>query len=205
MVEFPLIPERCALVVNDLEEKMVLPSSPFYAPTAVEALDNLLPLVAFCRERQIPTVFPLIGPEQTREKGMARLDLPEGAVIDLSLCRLADRLGSHPGDFVFIKRWMSGCISGTPVVGYLRERQRDTIMVAGTTLQYGCDTTIREATKNGFKVLALSDCCAARPITDQGWGDIGLEQIRKVYFSTWRIGYARVMTAAETLAELSKS
>lgn len=45
----------------------------------------------------------LIGSEQTREKGAARVELPEGAVIDLSLCRLADRLGSHPNDFVFVK------------------------------------------------------------------------------------------------------
>lgn len=203
MIEFPLVLERCALVVNDLEEKMVDPSSPFYAPTAVEAMINLLPLVEFCRRRNIPTVFALIGPEQTKEKGVMRVDLPEGTVIDLSLSRLADRLGSDPNDFVFIKRWMSGCISGTPVVDYLRERQRDTVMVAGTTLQYGCDTTIREATKSGFKVAALSDCCAARPFSDQGWGTIDLEQVRKVFFSTWKIGYGRVITAAEALAELS--
>ena len=182
---------------------MLRPSSPFYTPTAVEALIHLLPVVEFCRRRNIPTIFALIGPEQTKEKGMMRLDLPEGADIDLSLSRLADRLGSHPNDFVFIKRWMSGCISGTPVIDYLRQRQRDTIIVAGTTLQFGCDTTIREASNLGFQVAALSDCCAPRPMADQGWGTVDVEDVRRVFFSTWKKAFARVMTAAEALTELS--
>ncbi len=200
-MEFPLVPERCALLVNDLEEKMVCPSSPFYIPTAVEALVNLLPLVDFCRRRGIPGLFALIGSEQTREKGAARIELPEGAVIDLSLCRLADRLGSHPDDFVFVKTWRSGCI-GDVSVDYLKRRNRDTVIVAGTTLQFGCDTTVREASKLGFQVAALSDCCASRPIADQGWGEVGDDEVIKVFFSTWKKAFARVMTAGEALREL---
>ena len=141
---------------------MVEPSSPFYAPEALHALDRLLPLVEFCRSREIPTVFALIGSENIVEKAVVRQELAPDAEVDPSLCRKADRFGDHPNDFVFVKRWMSGCISGTPVVDYVRGRGRDTLLVAGTTLQFGCDTTIREAYNLGFKVVALHDCCAAR-------------------------------------------
>ena len=98
-------------------------------------------------------------------------------------------------DFVFVKRWMSGCISGTPVVDYVRGRGRDTLLVAGTTLQFGCDTTIREAYNLGFKVVALHDCCAARPIADQGWGSISEAEVRKTFLSTWQKAFARLMKA----------
>ncbi len=202
MPHVDIVPGRCALIVNDIEQRMVEPSSPFFAPDALRALDLLMPLVDFCRLHAIPTVFALIGSENIREKTILRQELPEDANIDVNLCRKADRFGEHPNDFVFVKRWMSGCISGTPVVDYVRDRGRDTLLVAGTTLQFGCDTTIREAANLGFKVVALSDCCAARPIVDQGWGAVSEEEVRKVFFSTWQKALARVITAAEALAEL---
>jgi len=64
------------------------------------------------------------------------------------------------------------------------------------------DTTIREASNLGFQVAALSDCCAPRPIADQGWGAVDIEEVRAVFFSTWKKAFARVMTAAEALKEL---
>ena len=203
MPDFPLIPSRCALLINDIEEKMVRPSSPFYAATAVEAAERVLPLIDFCRTHGVPTLFALIGAENTRAKGLMRQEVPDDAVIDLSLSRLADRLGSHPNDFVFVKTWRSGCI-GPPSVDFLRQHNRDTVIVAGTTLQFGCDTTIREASNLGFQVAALSDCCAPRPIADQGWGAVDIEEVRTVFFSTWKKAFARVMTAAEAIRELEE-
>ncbi len=204
MPEFPLVPERCALVVNDMEEKMVDPSSPYYVSTAVEALDYLVPLVDHCRKLGIPTLFALIGTESTREKGELRIDMLEGSVEDPSLSRLADRLGSHPNDFTFVKPGgISGCIKGTPVVDYVRERGRDTLLVTGITLQFGCDTTIRDACSFGFRVVAVSDGCVARPISDQGWGVVELDEVRKIFFSTWQKAFARVMTASQVIQALS--
>jgi|GEM_PF-3586660 ureidoacrylate peracid hydrolase len=202
MPHVELIPDRCALIVNDMEQRMVEPSSPFFAPEALEALDRLLPLMEFCRSQNIPTVFALIGSENIVEKAVVRQELPPEAIADPMLCRKADRFGEHPNDFVFVKRWMSGCISGTPVVEYVRNRGRDTLLVAGTTLQFGCDTTIREASNLGFKVVALHDCCAARPVVDQGWGAVSEQEVRKAFLSTWQKAFARLMTAAEALAEL---
>lgn len=205
MPHVKIVASRCALVVNDMEERMVLPSSPFFAPAALEAIPRLLPLVNFCREHDIPTVFALIGSENTRDKAVVRQELAPDAEIDLSLCRKADAFGEHPSDFVFVKRWMTGCISGTPLVDYVRGRGRDTLIVAGTTLQFGCDATVKEAYNLGFQVVALHDCCAPRPIVDQGWGGVTEQEVQKVIFSTWQKAYARVTTAADALRELQAS
>jgi nicotinamidase-related amidase len=200
-----IVAGRCALVINDMEERMVRPDSPFFAPGALEAMPRLLPLVDFCRQHGIPTVFALIGSENTRDKAVVRQELAPNVEIDLSLCRKADAFGEHPNDFVFVKRWMTGCISGTPLVDHVRGKGRDTLIVAGTTLQFGCDATVKEAYNLGFQVVALHDCCAPRPIADQGWGVVSEAEVQKVIFSTWQKAYARVMTAAEALRELQAS
>jgi nicotinamidase-related amidase len=208
MPYFPLQLARCALLINDLEEKMVEPSSPMYAPTARDALERLLPLLRFCREHDVPTLFALIGPQDTDWKAQHRIEVAPGAVTDPALSRLADRLGRGPNDFVFEKPpvgnlWpMSGLWRNTPADAYLRERGRDTVLVAGTTLQFGCNTTVREASNLGYYVAALRDCCAVRPMPDAGWGPVSEEEIERVFFTAWSKAYARVLTADEALAEL---
>ena len=84
-------------------KKWLLPRQPYFAETAVEALERLVPLVDICRRKGIPTLFALIGIERTRELGSHRIDFPPGAVEDPSLSRLADKPGSHPNDLVFVK------------------------------------------------------------------------------------------------------
>jgi ureidoacrylate peracid hydrolase len=206
--EHPLELGRCALVVNDLEQKMVQPDSPMYAPTAAAAVERLLPLLTFCREHGVPVAFAAIGPEATRWKAGFRIDVGAEQPLDLALSRLADRLGQAPTDFSFEKPpigdlWpMSGVWPNTPLEAYLRGRGRDTVMLAGTTTQFGCDTAIREGANRGFRMVALRDCCATRPMTDGGWGSVTVEEIERVFFTTWAKAFARVMTAAEALAEL---
>jgi nicotinamidase-related amidase len=208
MPDFPLVLARCALVINDLEQKMVQPDSPLYTPTAAAALERLLPLLAFCREHDVPVAFALIGPQDTRWKAGFRVDLAADQPLDPALSRLADALGRAPSDFVFEKPpvrdlWpMSGVWQNTPLEAYLRERGRDTVLLAGTTTQFGCDTAIREGANRGFRMVALRDCCATRPMSDGGWGPVSVEEIERVCFTTWAKAYARVLTAAEALAEL---
>jgi nicotinamidase-related amidase len=201
--DFRLEIGRCALLVNDLQQRMVEPDSPAYAPAAAAAVERLGPLLAFCRAHAIPTVFALIPSGQTRiqRRGDERLAA--------SLWRVADALGAGPADLVFEKPFVandlwpiSGLWQDTPVDAYLRERGRDVVMVSGTTLQYGCDTTVREASNRGYYVAALRDCCAVRPIPDRGWGPVAEADVERVVFSAWAQWFARVLTAAEALAEL---
>ncbi|HEX6513875.1 MAG TPA: hypothetical protein VF157_16345, partial [Chloroflexota bacterium] len=93
MPHVDIVPSHCALVINDIEQRMVEPASPFFAPDALKALDLLLPLLSFCRGHDIPTIFALIGSENIREKAIIRQELAPDAEIDPALCRKADRFG----------------------------------------------------------------------------------------------------------------
>ncbi|HZU07310.1 MAG TPA: isochorismatase family cysteine hydrolase [Chloroflexota bacterium] len=203
MPEFPLVLQRCALVVNDFMQWMVEPTSPAYTPAGAIAIERLLPLLAFCREQGIPTAFGLLPP------GAIRIPDPSGRPPDPALYRLADRLGRAPGDLVFVKPLLpsghlpvSGLWQGTPLDAYLRERGRDTVLVAGATTQWGVDTTIREGANRGYQIVALYDCCVTRPMDDRGWGAVAVESVEPVFFTAWAYWFARLMTAAEALAEL---
>lgn len=208
MPEFPLDLARCALIVNDLEERMVAPDSPVYAPAAAAAVTRVRPLLDFCREYGVPVAIAMIGPHATAWKAGFRVELGPGVTEDPALSRLADALGHAPTDFVFEKPpvadlWpMSGVWQNTPLDAYLRARRRDMVLVAGTTLQFGCDTAVREGANRGYHVVALSDCCAVRPMADAGWGAVSEAEIERVFFTTWAKAYARVMTADQALAEL---
>jgi len=203
MPEFPLVLDRCALLVNDFMQWMTDPTTPGYTPEGVVALERLLPLLTFCREQEVPTAFGVLP------AGVARISHPSANRRDPSAYRVADRLGSAPGDFVFEKPMLpgghlpvSGMWQNTPLDGYLRERGRDTVLVAGATTQWGVDTTIREGANRGYQVVALRDCCVTRPMEDRGWGPAAIEIIEPIFFTAWAYWFARLMTTDEALAEL---
>jgi nicotinamidase-related amidase len=192
------------LLVNDLQQRMVESDSPAYAPAAAAAVERLGPLLAYCRAQAIPTVFALI-PE-----GQTRIQRPGDERLAASLWRVADALQPGPADLVFQKPYVanglwpiSGLWQDTPVDAHLRAHGRDRVLIAGTTLQYGCDTAVREASNRGYHVAALRDCCAVRPIPDHGWGAVAEADVERVVFSAWAQWFARLLTAAEALAELS--
>ncbi|HEY7067020.1 MAG TPA: isochorismatase family cysteine hydrolase [Chloroflexota bacterium] len=203
MPDFPLVLGRSTLLVNDFMQWMIEPSSPTYTPAGPAAIERLMPLLTFCREQSIPTVFGVLP------AGVNRLATPDGRPMDAALYRVADTLGQHPNDFVFVKPMLpsgdlpvSGMWQNTPLEAYLRERGRDTVLVAGATTQWGTDTTVREGANRGYKVVALRDCCVTRPMANRGWGAFEPEEIESVFFTAWSYWFARVVTAADALAEL---
>jgi ureidoacrylate peracid hydrolase len=203
MPEFPLALDRSALLVNDFMQWLIEPSSPTYSPAGPAAIERLMPLLTFCREHSIPTVFGVLP------AGINRIATPGAHPPDPAIYRVADTLGHQPNDFFFVKPMLptgdlpvSGMWQNTPLDGYLRERGRDTVLVAGATTQWGTDTTIREGANRDYQVVALRDCCVTRPMADRGWGAFEPDAIESVFFTAWAYWFARIMTAADALAEL---
>jgi nicotinamidase-related amidase len=203
MPEFPLVLDRSALLVNDFMQWMIDPTSHAHTPAGVAAIERLMPLLTFCRQQDVPVAFGVLP------AGVTRLPTPTGDAPDAGGYRLAESLGRAPGDFLFVKPMLpsgevpvSGMWQNTPLEGYLRERGRDTVLVAGATTQWGTDTTIREGANRGFQVVALQDCCVTRSMDDRGWGAIPVDIVERVCFTAWSYWFARLMTAAEALAEL---
>jgi nicotinamidase-related amidase len=82
----------------------------------------------------------------------------------------------------------------------MRELGKNTLIVCGSTLQYGIETACRDAANRDFRVILVADCVRVREIKDCGWGDVTPADVRKVAFSALSQVYAKVVTLEELKA-----
>lgn len=70
-------------------------------------------------------------------------------------------LDLHPNDLRILKRRYSAFIQGTcDLAPTLRNRNIDTILIAGTLTNVCCDSSARDAMMLDFRTIMLSDACA---------------------------------------------
>ena len=160
MADFPVSPERTALVNVDLQNYFVE-----NAPDGFVVLERVNRIAAACRRAGILVVHTahvlrsdgsntgVLGeliPEVRREgflyEGSRTAALNEGLVVE-------------PGD-VFLRKPRFGAFHGTDLELILRGRGIDTIIISGISTDVCCDTTAREANARDFRVLFLSDATA---------------------------------------------
>ena len=68
----------------------------------------------------------------------------------------------EPGDVTLVKNRYSALVPGSSSLErVLRSRGIDTLLIAGTKTNVCCESTARDAMMLDFKVVLVSDCCAA--------------------------------------------
>jgi len=92
-----------------------------------------------------------------------------------------DELRPQPEDFVVTKPRRDAWYN-SPLEGYLRALQRDTLIVGGVATNLAVEAVVRGANDRDYNVVVLEDCCAAWPIEAHEYA------VRKL-FPAW----ARVM------------
>ena len=76
--------------------------------------------------------------------------------------RLWPELDVQPGDATVLKRRYSAFTHGTSdLLGLLRGRGIDTVLIAGTLTNVCCDSSARDAMQHDFRTTMVSDGCAA--------------------------------------------
>jgi ureidoacrylate peracid hydrolase len=96
------------------------------------------------------------------------------------------------GDHTVIKNRYSALIPGSSQLErLLRSLDIDTVLIAGTKTNVCCESTARDAMMLDFKVVMLSDCCAA--LSDDE---------HRAALETIFQQFGDVATVAETLAKL---
>lgn len=156
MANFPVVPERLALVNVDMQNCFVEAAADGYA-----VLERINRLAAVCREAGVLVVharhvlrpdksnvgvFGEIFPWESLTKILPdneRGALHQGVVVDSR-----DRLLEKP---------RFGAFHATDLEMMLRTHGVDTIMITGIQTNICCDTTAREAMAREFRVFFLSD------------------------------------------------
>lgn len=196
---FELRPDRCALLVIDMQDEFVRPGwTPFWVPAATAQIPRIRALIDVCRAASIPVIYTIFSATHRY------LDRPRTGPL------MPNRYPHMPGDpawsenvgvvaelapapdDVVIHKPSYGAFYDTPLETILKNLGRDTILICGTLTNYCCGTTARQGYERGFQVVVGSDVCAT---DDPALQEPELMVLRK--------GFARVLTSEQITAELT--
>ena len=167
-----LDPAKTALVVVDMQNTFCELGAPAEVPGSRAIVGNINALTTELRARGIPVIWVLHA--NTRRGDRSDWDLFFNYVVADDVRRqtiesLAPgrqqvwrELTTSPDDVTIIKNRYSAFIAGSSTLErVVRNLGIDTILVAGTKTNVCCEATARDAMMLDFKVVMVSDCCAA--------------------------------------------
>jgi ureidoacrylate peracid hydrolase len=167
-----LDPQRTALVVIDMQETFCAPGAPGEVSGSRDIVDGINSLTDALRAMAVPVIWVLHANTHAAGRSDWELffnhvvadDVRERTLESLTPGRQEVWSGLHvsPEDRKIIKNRYSAFISGSSgLERILRSLGIDTILIAGTKTNVCCEATARDAMMLDFKVVMLSDCCAA--------------------------------------------
>lgn len=167
-----LDPARTTLVVVDMQETFCAPGAPAEVPASRDLASPINALVAGLRRLSVPVVWVLhanahhggVSDWEVFFRHVVADEVRARTLESLSPGRQAvwSALAREPDDPVILKNRYSALVPGSSSLErWLRSRNIDTLLIAGTKTNVCCESTARDAMMLDFKVVMLSDCCAA--------------------------------------------
>ena len=171
MADFTLDAGRCALIVQDLQNDVMIEGgafaesgSPQHA-TDQNVVENVKDLAVFCRGKGIPVIHVWYIVEEGAPGLKLNAPLFQGVKDGNALVRgtwgaaPADGLEAQDGDFVVEKMRMSAW-QGTRLENLLAGLGRDTVIVTGAWTNMSIEHTARTGADKGFSMVVPEDCCS---------------------------------------------
>jgi len=167
-----LDPRRTALVTVDMQSTFCEPGAPAEVPVSRTIVGPINRLAGELRRRGAAIVWVLHANTRAGDHSDWELffnHVVSDKVKQRTIESLAPgrqqvwrELETAPSDVTVIKNRYSALISGSsPLERILRNMGVDTLLIAGTKTNVCCESTARDAMMLDFKVVMVSDCCAA--------------------------------------------
>ena len=161
-----------ALVVVDMQSTFCEPGAPAEVAQSRGIVPNINRLADGLRPLGVPIVWVLHanthhGPTSDWQlffDNVVAADLRTRTMESLSPSRqqVWRDLRQAPDDIVVVKNRYSALVPGSSTLErVLRNLGVDTLLIAGTKTNVCCESTARDAMMLDFKVVMVSDCCAA--------------------------------------------
>jgi nicotinamidase-related amidase len=201
VADFEIAVDDCALLVIDMQDEFVEPGrTPYWVPEATAQVPRIKRLIEFCRDRGIPVIYTVFSKTHGyRDRPLTGSSMPiryPGVDIDQSELFIEGRvwheIAPAEGEIV-IHKPSYGAFYDTPLETILKNLGKNTVIISGTLTNVCCGTTARQAYERGFKVVFGSDLSSTN---DPEMQEPELKVLRKAF--------ARVMSAAEIMTELSR-
>jgi ureidoacrylate peracid hydrolase len=167
-----LDPKRTALIVIDMQSTFCEPGSPAEVAPSREIVPPLNQLTRELRKKKVPVFWVLHANTHLGDKSdwevffnhVVNDDVRARTMESLTPGRQTvwKDLETSPEDIVIVKNRYSAMIAGSSTLEpMLRNYGIDTLLIAGTKTNVCCESTGRDAMMLDFRVVMLSDCCAA--------------------------------------------
>ena len=155
-----------ALLVIDVQREYFEGAFPIRHP--VGHLGTILEVMDAAKKANIPTV--VVRHHQPD---------PESPVFrkGSEMWQLHDEIEARPRD-VLIDKQLPGSFTNTELDQFLKEKNVDTVCIAGYMTQVCCDTTAREAFHRGYKVEFLRDATGTLDVENKA-GSVTAEQLHE--------------------------
>jgi ureidoacrylate peracid hydrolase len=209
MVQYPITPERSALVLFDMVNDFLLPGAPLEIAGAAALVARLVPLVATCHDRGMLVVYvkPRGYAPDNSDLGQLTALFPERQqrktlIYGTPGVDIHSDLAPRPEALVQVKRGYSAFLH-TDLEATLRARGVDTLVVGGVASNIGCDTFAREAFVRQFRVALLSDGSLTRPLRDLAGAPVSVEEIHRVLFATFAYAFGPVVSVDDVIRQIT--
>ena len=109
-------------------------------------------------------------------------------------------VAARPHD-VLIHKSLPGSFTGTELETWLRERNVESVVIAGYMTQMCCDTTARQAMHLGFGVEFLSDATGTLAVKNAA-GTVSDEELHRAILVTQEMRFSHVMKTGDWMKQL---
>ena len=171
MPDYTLEADRCALIVQDLQNDVIIEGGAFAESGSPEhaneqnVVENVKDLAAYCRDKGIPVIHVWYVVEEGAPGLKLNAPLFQGVKDTGALVRgswgaaPADGLEAQEGDHVVEKMRMSAWHE-TRLEDLLQELGRDTVIVTGAWTNMSIEHTSRTGADKGYSMVVPEDGCS---------------------------------------------
>ncbi|MBI4319769.1 MAG: cysteine hydrolase [Chloroflexi bacterium] len=206
-VKFPIVPEKTAAIVVDMQNEFVKPGAPIEVPDARVMVPRLNRLLDACRASGITVIFVQHilrgdGSDMGRLADM-HASIREGRSIrdGTENVEIYPELTVKPGDLTVRKSRYSS-FHNTDLEAILRTKGIETLIIGGCVTNVCCDSTARDAFSRDYKIIFLSDGNATHDYADMGFGPVSAEEAQRVVLTVMACCFGQVASIGEVIQQI---
>lgn len=208
-VKYPIIPEKTAMLVVDMQNDFVQEGALAEIPDARAMVPRLNRLLTVCRTHKIPIIYihHVIRGGEIDAGRLADLFEPvrnnQMIIAGTKNVEIYAGLKPQPDDLVVAKPRYSA-FYGTDLEAILRSKKIETLIISGTVTNVCCESTARDAFSHDYKVIFLSDGNATCALPDLGFGPVSAEEVQRVTLTILANNFAQVSSIDQVMAEIEQ-
>jgi nicotinamidase-related amidase len=205
-VRWTINTKRTAIIVVDMQAVFCNPDGAVYIPDAIKVVDPILRILDAGRKAGIPIIYlrHVVRGDGSDTGRMRDIYPGVDAILDrrLDSVQIIEPLRPQKDDIVVDKLFFSG-FHNTDLDSILRAHDIDTVVITGTVTNVCCESTVRDAVHREYKVIVVSDACAAQPYPDMGWGSLTAEEVQRVTLTVMAHEFGEVTNTDDLIGRLA--